>query len=109
VIAWAINLNLTFEQSVLVMITTNLGMAVPSSPGNVGTFELVIKVTLLPFFPGQESLILSFALLQHVVAFLPVVILGAFYSWREGVYLGKVEQVKPAEYPEKEIIAPSSK
>jgi uncharacterized protein (TIRG00374 family) len=109
-IAWAINLNLSFEQSVLVMITTNLGMAVPSSPGNVGTFELVIKVTLLPFFPGQESLILSFALLQHFVSFLPVVILGAFYSWREGVYLGKVGQVKPpTEYPEKEIVLPSSK
>ena len=107
-IAWAINLNMTFEQGVLVMITTNLGMAVPSSPGYVGSFELVIKLTLLPFFPGKESLILTFALLQHVVSFLPVIILGAFYSWREGLSLGKVEQVKPSEYPEEEAI-PSSK
>ncbi len=93
-IAWAVGLNLTFEQGVLVLITSNLGMAVPSSPGNVGTFELVIKVTLLPFFPGQESLILTFALLEHVIAFLPVVLLGAFYSWREGLAPGKVEDEK---------------
>lgn len=97
VIAWAVGLNMTFEQSVLVMITANLGMAVPAAPGYVGTFELVIKTTLAPFFPGQESLVLSFALLQHVVAFLPVVLIGAFYTWREGLSLGNVNKTTSGE------------
>ena len=93
-IAWAINLNLSFEVGVLVLVTSSLGMAVPSSPGYVGTFEAVILLTLKPFYPGQESLLFSFALLEHVVAFLPVSIIGAFYTWREGLALGNVSKAK---------------
>lgn len=95
-IGFAIGLPLTFEQSVLVMITTNLGMVVPAAPGYVGTFELVITTTLNPFFPdpAQKSLLFSYALLQHVVSFLPVVIIGVFYAWREGLGLGKMDKVK---------------
>lgn len=94
----ALNLPLTFEQSVLVMITTNLGMVVPAAPGYVGTFELVITTTLSPFFPdpSQKSLLFSYALLQHIVSFLPVVLIGAFYTWREGLALGKMDVAKPA-------------
>jgi uncharacterized membrane protein YbhN (UPF0104 family) len=87
-VAWAMNLPLTFGQGMLVMITANLGMAVPSSPGYVGVFEAVIKATLLPFYPGQDNLILAYALMEHITGFLPVVIAGAVYSWIEGISLG---------------------
>lgn len=94
-VAWAMNLNLSFGQGVLVMITANLGMAIPSSPGYVGVFEAVIRATLLPFYPGQETLILAYALMEHVTGFLPVVIAGAVYSWLEGISLGSVKADKP--------------
>ncbi len=104
-VAWAIGLPMSLEVGILVMITTNLGMVVPSSPGYVGTFELVIITTLKPFYaPGQDSLLFAYALLQHIVAFLPVVIAGAFYTWREGLSLGKVDKTKvlpPTETEEK--------
>ncbi len=102
-IGWSVGLPLTFEQSILVMITSSLGMAVPAAPGYVGTFEAVISLTLNPFYPDQKSLVFTYALFQHLVAFLPVVIIGAVYTWREGLAPGKLDSAKEViANPEKE-------
>lgn len=96
-VALAINLPMSFEISMMVMIASNLGMAVPAAPGYVGTFEAVIMAVLpvsLGLAYANRDLVFTYALLEHVVGFLPVVLLGAFYTWREGLSLGKVE--KPA-------------
>ncbi len=89
-LAWALNLPMTLEIALVLTIALNLGMVVPSAPGYIGVFEFLVKTALLPFFPGQESLLITFGLLMHVAGYLPVIILGAFYTSKEGLSLGKV-------------------
>jgi uncharacterized protein (TIRG00374 family) len=96
--AWAVGLPMSFEIGMMVMIASNLGMVVPAAPGYVGTFELVI-MTVLPasIDPAyaNRDLVFTYALLAHIIGFLPVVILGAIYTWREGLKLGKLEKLEP--------------
>ncbi len=89
-IAFALNIPLSFEVALVLMIALNLGMAVPSAPGYIGVFEALVKVALIPFFPGQESMLISLGLLLHIISYLPVIVLGAYYSSKEGLSLGKV-------------------
>lgn len=89
-LAFALNIPLKFELGMVLLIALNLGMVVPSAPGYIGVFEALVKVALLPFFPGQESLLISFGLLLHITGYLPVILLGAYYTWAEGLTFGKV-------------------
>ena len=98
-VGWCLNIPLTFEIALVLMIALNLGMAVPSAPGYVGVFEGLTVFAMLPFFPGQESQMLSLGLVLHVGGFLPVIILGAYYTSREGLAMSKMTQAaeEPAE------------
>jgi hypothetical protein len=64
------------------------GVAVPSSPGFVGLFEAITRVTL-GFYGIAPDLAVSYAVTYHVTTFFPITLLG-FYSlsrahvgWRE--------------------------
>jgi uncharacterized protein (TIRG00374 family) len=96
-IGFALNIPLNFELGMVLLIALNLGMVVPSAPGYIGVFEALVKVSLLPFFPGQESLLVSLGLLLHITGYLPVIILGAYYTWAEGLSLGKVPAIPSVE------------
>lgn len=91
-IAFALGIPLTFELALVLTIVINLGMVVPSAPGYIGVFEALVLAALLPFFPGQESVLFSYGLFLHIVDFLPVVLLGMLYTSREGINIGKVSK-----------------
>ncbi|HEX2909286.1 MAG TPA: lysylphosphatidylglycerol synthase transmembrane domain-containing protein [Chloroflexia bacterium] len=100
--AFALNIPLTFELAMVLMIALNLGMVVPSAPGYIGVFESLVIVALLPFFPDQKSMLFNLGLLLHIIGYLPVIVLGAYYTWREGISFGNVpkeeelEKIAPA-------------
>ena len=89
-VAFALNIPLKFELGMVLLIALNLGMVVPSAPGYIGVFEARVKVSLLPCFPGQESMLVSLGLLLHITGDLPVIILAAYYTGAECLSFGKV-------------------
>ncbi|MEI7555655.1 lysylphosphatidylglycerol synthase transmembrane domain-containing protein [Candidatus Chlorohelix sp.] len=94
-VAWAVGLPMSFEVGMMVMIASNLGMVVPAAPGYIGTFEVVIMAVLpasMNAAYANRDLVFTYALLEHIVGFLPVVLLGAYYTWHEGLKLGKVDK-----------------
>lgn len=92
-IAFAFGMPLTLELAVLLTIITNLGMAVPSAPGYIGVFESTVIIALINFFPDKDALF-SFGLILHITSFLPVIILGAIYTSKEGIDLSKMQNAK---------------
>jgi glycosyltransferase 2 family protein len=89
----AMGVPLTFTLALWVMIATNLGMAVPSAPGYLGVFHAIIIAALTPFV-ADKNLLVGYAVIMHLSGFLPVVILGAFFTLREGLSLGKITKQK---------------
>lgn len=65
-----------------VLVVTNLGMALPSSPGYVGVFDYLCVLTLGGFGIGPAPA-LAFALILHAYGLVVPSLLGAFLIWRE--------------------------
>ncbi len=69
------------------MLTTaagNLGAMIPSTPGYVGVFDApAMSVLVLAGVPDAAAA--SFVLVLHAALLVPVVALGLFYLWRDGL------------------------
>jgi uncharacterized protein (TIRG00374 family) len=77
----AFNLHLPFAAGVLVQVAIGLGMILPSPPAAVGVFEGATLIALQPYGVGR-SIALPFALVLHLLNFIPFVIAGvALLQW----------------------------
>ena len=74
--------DVSFAMAMVVTATSNLVGALPAAPGNVGTFEWAIKITLVSFGYNPETTV-AYAATLHVVLWLPVVVAGIMYLWLE--------------------------
>ncbi len=75
--------------AVMVVVVTALGMVVPSSPGYVGVFH-ALTVVALAIYGVEASFALSFAVVLHLVTFVPLMAFGLLYLWRESLSLGRI-------------------
>ena len=80
----AFNLPLTPFAAVVMVVVTNLSMAVPAAPGSLGTFELAV-VTVLTLLGIGEEQAQSFALFYHFIGLAPVALLGVLAAIQLGV------------------------
>ena len=69
--------------ALLLLVVLQAGVAVPSSPGRLGVFHYLTVLTLSLFAVGKEEA-LGYAVVLHLVVYLPMLILGLWYLWREG-------------------------
>jgi uncharacterized protein (TIRG00374 family) len=69
------HLGLEFAAAVLVVVSINLAMVIPSGPAAVGVFEAATLVALVPF-DVDRSTALSYALVLHALNFIPVIVAG---------------------------------
>jgi uncharacterized protein (TIRG00374 family) len=67
-----------------------LSFALPSGPGAIGLFELLVKGSLVVGFAIDPSKALGFALTLHVVLITPISLYGAICMAREGWALSRL-------------------
>lgn len=78
------------------MVVANLATVLPSSPGYVGTFDLLLQHLLTDTFDVDAATAGAYTLLTHAVLLVPVVVVGLVLlsredlSWR-GLARGRVE------------------
>jgi uncharacterized membrane protein YbhN (UPF0104 family) len=70
----------------------SFGVAVPSSPGFVGVFEAVIRVSLA-LYGIEEGRAVSYAIGYHSTTFLPITLLGMWSLSRARLHLGELRGV----------------
>jgi hypothetical protein len=74
--ARAVGIDLSFVDALFVTAAINLGVAVPSSPGFVGTYQWLGVSALALFGVSQESA-LAFAIAMQAVWYVPTTLVGA--------------------------------
>ena len=89
VIMLAFHITAPFAAALVLVSVTSLGMTVPSSPGYVGVYHYLV-VTSLALFGVSRELALSYAFVLHLLAFLPLSLLGVFYLWKESLSVGQL-------------------
>jgi len=72
----AFNLNLTLNQSLILLVISTAAISIPALPGNFGTFEGSVVYSLSLFNIIDNF---GFAFILHAISFIPYTILGLFY------------------------------
>lgn len=88
-IAQAMDLNLTPLQVLFATAVLNVGLAIPSSPGFVGTYQWLIINALALFAIGRDQAF-AYAIVQQLAWFVPQTLVGLILLPRVGMSLGRL-------------------
>lgn len=80
--------------SYVVQAVTALSVAVPSSPGYVGSWEFMGTVAL-SIFKIEKTKAVSFAVFSHILGMLPIIVLGIIFVFK---HISLMEYLKKEEY-----------
>jgi glycosyltransferase 2 family protein len=86
---WAMGLTLSFLPAIFLLIVLQVGVAVPSSPGRIGVFHY-LTVLALSVFSIEKGPALSYGIVLHLVVFVPLTLLGAYYIWEEKISWSRI-------------------
>lgn len=75
----AFHMHLSFSCGVLVAVAVGLGMIIPSAPAAVGVFETAALIALVAY-GVPHSTALSYAVVLHLVNFVPYLVVGALFA-----------------------------
>jgi uncharacterized protein (TIRG00374 family) len=90
----AFHFELPILAAFFLLIVLIFGVAVPSAPGYIGTFHWACAAGMI-FLGVEANLAKSFALLVWFVGFIPIILLGLFSLWIEGMSLGQLKRTDP--------------
>jgi uncharacterized protein (TIRG00374 family) len=80
----AFGFDISLWGAVIVTIIVTLMMTIVLAPANIGTFQAATLAALRPF-EVVKAPALAFSFLLHIAVYLPPIILGAFFSFKEGL------------------------
>ena len=80
----SISLDLSLSDCILILFISSLALSIPSAPANIGTFEFSVISAMNMI--GVSSYQLEFAIILHLVTFIPYTIIGGlffiYYNYR---------------------------
>lgn len=87
----AFGFDISLWGAVMITIIVTLMMIVVLAPANIGTFQAATLTAMAPFHV-DKSPALAFSFLLHIAVYLPPIILGAFFSFKEGLTLKQLRR-----------------
>ena len=96
----AVGITAPFGAALFLQGLIAIGVAIPSSPGFFGVFEALAR-TGLSVYAVDKTLATSWAIGFHLLSFVPITLLGAWYFARLGMHLGDMAGVTPDAAPAK--------
>ncbi len=82
--AFGFDASVTFHQLLLMSSAANLGTALPSGPGNIGTFDAP-AILVLTWVGVPENTAISYQTLLHAVLWNTETLYGLWFMWRGGI------------------------
>ncbi|MEL6307515.1 MAG: lysylphosphatidylglycerol synthase transmembrane domain-containing protein [Chloroflexota bacterium] len=84
IVMWAFGLDLGYPVALLVVGTVNLAGLIPASPGMVGVYEFFVSAVMVAVGIDNGTA-LAYAIVVHIVIWLPVTLVGFFFLVRYGL------------------------
>jgi uncharacterized protein (TIRG00374 family) len=85
-------IELPFMATIFVLVVIAFGVSLPAAPGFVGTFHAAGLYALLFYGVNREEA-LSLAIVMHLSNAAPLILLGFFLLWYEGISMKEVKGV----------------
>jgi uncharacterized protein (TIRG00374 family) len=87
----AIDMQLPFMASVVLIVLMSLGSMIPSAPAYIGTLQYAC-ILGLAIYSIDKSYALAFSTLYHATQFFPITLVGLYYAWRSSIRYSDVSQ-----------------
>ena len=94
----AVGISAPFSAAVFLQSLIAIGVALPSSPGFFGPFEASAKIGLAVYGVG-ESQAVTWAIGYHVLSFIPITVIGAYFFGRLGLHFREIGEEHGDEPP----------
>lgn len=91
----AFGFDVTFHRLMLMSAAANLATSLPSAPGNIGTFDGAVILSLKPEI--GESLSIAYISLLHAVLWSTETLAGLFFMWRTGTTRREIARMAAAD------------
>lgn len=89
---------MTVSQSITLMVIVCIFIMLPAAPGYWGFFEAgTIFGLVIMGIHDNDSLVRSYAILIHIVQWLPIVLVGLPWAWVAHVSMDNVEEIESAQ------------
>jgi uncharacterized protein (TIRG00374 family) len=89
----AVGLRLDWYAPLFLVVATNLGGLIPSSPGSMGVFHALVLYSL-SLWSVDKEIGLTMAIIYHESTYLLVTALGMVFLWRENYSLWQLKQLQ---------------
>lgn len=86
----AVGIDVPYSAVLFIQALIALGVAVPSAPGFFGLFEKLAVMSLALFAVGAPAAT-SWAIGYHILSFIPITVIGAFYFFRLGLHFREIQ------------------
>ncbi len=86
----AYDFRLSFFEALILLLVLQVGSAPPSVPGKIGIFEYMV-ILGLTLFAVNKADAMSYALMLHLVSYLPKIILGFIFMTNLNISIKKTE------------------
>jgi glycosyltransferase 2 family protein len=102
----AFDLPLGYGPALFLVVATTFGFFVPSTPGAFGVYHAIVIAVLTNVFDIEKSSAVSFALIVHLIFYLPPMVIGPAFLWlerdlwRRSSFWGKLRDLRGAPLPE---------
>jgi hypothetical protein len=96
----AFDLPVGYDAALFLVVATTFGFFVPSTPGSVGVYHAIVTAVLVNVWDIDKETAVSFALIVHLVFYLPPMALGPLFLWLErdlwqrASFLDKLRQLR---------------
>jgi uncharacterized protein (TIRG00374 family) len=84
IVMWAFALDLPYGVALLVVGTVNLAGLIPASPGQIGVYEFFASTVMMAVGVAPDTA-LAYAIVVHLVIWLPVTLVGFVFLIRQGL------------------------
>jgi len=90
-ILWSLGIRVPATAPVVILVISQVGVRLPSSPGSIGVLHY-LSVLALSLFGVDKSTALGYGIILHLVIYLPASLLGLLFLARSGYSLRRLRQ-----------------
>ncbi len=104
----AVGIEAPFSAALFLQGIIAIGVTIPQAPGFFGVFETFGKLGLA-VYGVADNLALTWALAFHVLSYIPITLIGAYYFVRAGMSMGDLSRVEHATTEEEAVPRPDTR
>ncbi|MFQ6675814.1 MAG: lysylphosphatidylglycerol synthase transmembrane domain-containing protein [Fidelibacterota bacterium] len=97
--AYALDISLSWVEVGVILVATTMVISVPSAPGYIGTYHAAAFLIMTEMFGKPETVARAYAIVNHAVGFVPLILIGFFFLLKSSVRLGELKRLEIGDRP----------